>query len=448
MIRELQQFKIALDAHAIVAITDYKGKICYVNDKFCEISKYSAEELVGKDHRIINSGYHSKEFFRNLWDTIKSGKIWKGEIRNRAKDNSIYWVDTTIVPFLDDEGKPYQFIAIRAEVTLRKQLEDEILAKVAWQTAILSYAGHAMIATNPEGVIQTFNPTAEDMLGYKAEELVGKATPAVFHEPNEVIDRAAKLSTELGIAIEPGFEVFVARARKNHAYEDEWTYIHKDGTHFPVRLIVTAIKNFNEIIGFLGIAQNITEQKDILNKTKFLATHDELTGLANRYLLYDRIQQLLSDIERNHGSAAMLMIDLNDFKKINDTLGHDIGDLLLKEVSKRLTSTLRAIDTVARLGGDEFVVVTPHVSVAGIKLVVQKIIHLLPYPIFIANNEMKIGVSIGITLIPSEGKDTKTLLKNCDIAMYRAKKMGRNNYQFFSGELSNEVTVLNPKTLD
>ncbi|HNB02614.1 MAG TPA: GGDEF domain-containing protein, partial [Nitrosomonas sp.] len=184
------------------------------------------------------------------------------------------------------------------------------------------------------------------------------------------------------------------------------------------------------------------------NKTKFLATHDELTGLANRYLLYDRIQQLLSDIERNHGSAAMLMIDLNDFKKINDTLGHDIGDLLLKEVSKRLTSTLRAIDTVARLGGDEFVVVTPHVSVAGIKLVVQKIIHLLPYPIFIANNEMKIGVSIGITLIPSEGKDTKTLLKNCDIAMYRAKKMGRNNYQFFSGELSNEVTVLNPKTLD
>ncbi|HNC42488.1 MAG TPA: PAS domain-containing protein, partial [Nitrosomonas sp.] len=248
MIRELQQFKIALDAHAIVAITDYKGKICYVNNKFCEISKYSAEELVGKDHRIINSGYHSKEFFRNLWDTIKSGKIWKGEIRNRAKDNSIYWVDTTIVPFLDDEGKPYQFIAIRAEVTLRKQLEDEILAKVAWQTAILSYAGHAMIATNPEGVIQTFNPTAEDMLGYKAEELVGKATPAVFHEPNEVIDRAAKLSTELGIAIEPGFEVFVARARKNHAYEDEWTYIHKDGTHFPVRLIVTAIKNFNEII--------------------------------------------------------------------------------------------------------------------------------------------------------------------------------------------------------
>jgi PAS domain S-box-containing protein len=246
-VKEITDYKYALDESSIVAITDQKGIIKHANENFCRISKYSAEELIGQDHRIINSGYHPKEFIRDLWVTIANGKIWRGELKNKAKDGSIYWVDTTIVPFLNEDGKPYQYVAIRADITERKQAEQAFNESQQLLLAIIDNSTAVIYVKNLEGQYLLVNRRFSEVFHLSPDAILGKTDYDLFTK--EVADAFRKMD--------------VRTAAANHALTEEEKVPEDDGLHTYISVKSTLRDETGRPYAIFGISTDITELKAV-----------------------------------------------------------------------------------------------------------------------------------------------------------------------------------------
>lgn len=384
---ELREQKYALDAHSIVGITDIKGTITFVNKKFEEISGYARDELIGKNHRLLNSGVHGIDFWNEMYSTVGQGNVWHGEICNLAKSGSYYWVDTTIVPFMSEDKVPVSYIAIRTDITERKAIEDSLNEAIQLQKAIFDNAGVAIITTETDGIITAFNGAAEKMLGYKSEELVGKHSPAIIHKLEEVVQRAHEFSLELGEVLEPGFKVFVIKTDKNLPNAHEWTYVHKNGSEIPVYLNVTALYDIKgNTSAYMGIASDVSLFKEaevqmtiakeaaessLRIKSEFLATmsHEIRTpmngvlgmlGLLSHSTLDETQRHQVRVASHSANSLLVLINDILDFSKV------EAGKMQLERIEFNLRDELEefieAISFRAQEKGLELILDTTHLS--------------------------------------------------------------------------------------
>ncbi|WP_378945748.1 putative bifunctional diguanylate cyclase/phosphodiesterase [Mesorhizobium sp. ANAO-SY3R2] len=434
---EFGAYKAALDQHAIVAMTDRSGTIAYVNDLFCQISGYRRSELVGRKHNVVNSGLHPRHFFADMWRTIAGGGLWHGEICNRSKGGALYWVDTTIVPLLAPSGKIQSYVSIRYDITRRKAAEAALSAeneKRREAEALL----RDIIEAIPDAVA-AFD--ANDRL-------------VLFNETFKRYYSASAPIIELGISFESilRFGVEIGQfniARKTPDAREAWIAARMREHRNPGKRVLQQLSDGRWLQmrerqsrtgHVVGVRTDITDLKQAELVIKRQAEQDPLTGLLNRAVLLDRLTDAIAASERSGREGALLLVDLDDFKSVNDTLGHDAGDVLLLTIAQRFREVLRKSDTIARLGGDEFAIIVPNLAGAEDAIrVAEKILACVERPTDIEHRTLNPRCSIGVAMFPSDGDTPKELLKHADIALYQAKAHGRGMSCFFDPVLREGV---------
>jgi diguanylate cyclase (GGDEF)-like protein/PAS domain S-box-containing protein len=438
-------------------------RILRCNQRFEEIFGYAPGEMVGQSTRVM---YPSEEEFQARSAIYDS--VWRGDTLNIErpyvrKDGTMIWCSVSgraVQPGDPSQGVVWLF----EDITQEREAEERVAHALAEQELILDNAtvGIAFVRNR---TIQRCNRFLEEMVGAGPGELVGQLSAVLFATEEEWREagRIAFNRTAPGETYEAeerfkrkDGSVFLCRTRGRRIdvgegqdpEDQEWIWSLEDVTaerdaeararaalgalERAVAERTAELKSANEKLEMEVVERKVAEQR-----AQHLADHDALTGLPNRRLLEDRLTQALALSYRNRKQTAVMFVDLDRFKTINDSLGHSVGDVLLKEVARRLVKQLRVVDTICRTGGDEFVVVLPEIKrSADAASVAQKIIENLSQPVKIEERELTVTPSIGIAVFPEDGRDAETLIRNADAAMYAAKEMGRSNYQFFTEQMN------------
>ena len=514
-----------------VVITDPTGAIEYTNPRFYQVTGYSAEEAIGQNPRILNSGLTPSETFAELWSAITAGNTWTGTFVNKRKNGELFWEQASIGPIRDEAGSTTHFVAVKEDITERRRVA-ETQRQLA---AIVEASRDAIFSCTLEGVITSWNRGAQQLYGYTADEAIGqsitllsppdrrgeiaaaaarvrkgeyvsdfetvrvrkdgslmwmsiaitpthdelgalsgaavvardisarKATEAIlrqsevqfrglveqspvgafilddqghFQVVNDALTRLFGYRHEelvgqhLGILF-PATEYKQVRAwyderlRTGATVQQEYTMITKGGK--PLTVLIGSVQIAGDAVGHARRASfvtDITAQKRTEQSLTHAAHHDALTGLPNRALLADRLKQALRAAHRDGASLAVLLVDLDGFKAVNDTLGHAAGDQVLRAAARCFLRAVRESDTVARRGGDEFVLLLPRAERAGAIRVACQIRDGMAEPVRLREGTIGVGASIGIAIYPEHGSDEDSLLRNADRAMYAAKAAG------------------------
>jgi diguanylate cyclase (GGDEF)-like protein/PAS domain S-box-containing protein len=403
---------------ASVIITDREGIIEYVNAAFTVITGYPTEEVIGKSTNMLSAGQTSPQIYRDLWDTIKAGGTWRGEMLNRRRNGELYWDAVIINPVRDEGGEITHFVAVQEDITARKEAERQLLLS----THILNSVNQGVAVTDAGRNIRFINPAFTAITGYSAAEVIGR-NPRLLHS---------------GLMDEAFYQEMWRAINETGSWQGEIIDRRKNGESYPEWLSISTVRNEDgEVSHYVSVFTDISERKAAEERIIHMAKHDFLTGLPNRMLLQDRLAQAIFRAMRDGRKVAIMFLDLDRFKNINDTLGHFVGDKLLQEVASRIGSISRASDTVCRQGGDEFVIMFPDLeSVDDIPAIADKLLETVAAPYLVAGNEIEVTTSIGISVCPDDGDDGNVLLQHADAAMYHAKGNGRNNYQFFTGDMN------------
>ena len=405
------------------AVISNEGRWLQVNQALCLITGYSQEELLGLTMQAVVS---PDDFYRlqESLSRLRQGEAdsFRLETRYLHKTGRTAWVDSQVALVRNPaDNSPDYFVCQIQDITKWKKEEEELRLT----SSVFANTQDGILILSADKTILKVNHAFEQILGYEEEQVLGS---------NGTMFRSGHHDT---VFYEKLWHIVDTTGR----WQGELWERHENGGIIPVWCSISGLYNNNgEIDRYIVTLYDLTEQKKSQDKINYLAHYDVLTGLPNRAMFKERVSHAIKLAERQSAILAVLFIDLDNFKQVNDSYGHPVGDELLCEVSKRLQHALRKSDTLSRSGGDEFMLLLENMkTVHSIKTAAQKIIGVLAQPMLIDGTEIYLSASVGIALYPTDGEDVDTILRNADMAMYRAKEFGRNQFHFYTEEMSASV---------